>query len=33
VVTSSTEENDIVAGIPAKVVGTKGSGEFIRMTP
>jgi len=32
VVTSSTEENDIVAGIPAKVVSTKGSVEFIRPT-
>jgi serine O-acetyltransferase len=30
VVTRSTEPNDIVAGIPAKVISTKGSGEFIQ---
>ncbi len=30
VVTRSTGENDIVAGIPAKVISNKGSGEYIQ---
>lgn len=30
VVTRSTAPNDVVAGIPAKVISTKGSGEFIQ---
>lgn len=30
VVLKSTEENDVVGGIPAKVISRKGSGEFIQ---
>lgn len=32
VVTSSTTENQIVAGIPARVLSEKGSADFIRLT-
>lgn len=30
VVTHSTSENDVVAGVPARVISSKGSGEYIR---
>lgn len=29
VVTKSTQENEVVAGVPAKVISTKGSGRYI----
>ena len=31
VVTRSTEENDVVAGVPAKVISHKGSADFIKI--